>query len=87
MARMNPKRRLLAKLKAWDQQAHDCKVAANTEALQQGAVKSGLGKFDNRIGSLKPPRENWEGGSKQGKIVDGKFKPVIIGQRSRFAKS
>lgn len=87
MARMNPKRRAIARLKAELTAQHIAKVRANTEPLQGGNVRSVLTRFDNRIGSLKPPRESWEGTGKAGKIVDGKFKPTKPGSRQRFAKS
>lgn len=87
MARMNPKRRLLAKLKGWNEQAHALTVAYNAEPLQDGKVKSALSKFDNISGSLRAPRESWEGTGKAGKVVKGKFIPKKPGARQRFAKS
>lgn len=87
MARKNPKRRLLAKLKAWDMQAHSLTVAANMEPLQSGPVRSALSKFDNKVGSLRAPKETWEGTGKAGKVVRGKFVATRKGARQRFAKS
>lgn len=62
-ARLNPHRRLLAKqAKA----LKDAKMARinefdDTSLLQQGNVRSGLDKFRNKSGSLRAPRETWEG--------------------------
>lgn len=64
MARMNPRRRLIAKQKALllsivneHGPSHD-----DSSLLQQGNVKSGLTKFNNKVGSLHAPRsDTWEG--------------------------
>lgn len=100
MARMNPKRRLIAKLKKAQLEAHKARVsenAASTDNVQiMGASRKGntfkanssLAKFDTRIGSHKPPREkSWEGTGRPGKVIAGKFKPTKPGVRQRFAKS
>lgn len=99
MARMNPKRRLLAKLAEFDKQAHDLTVAYNAgqsdnsqimRVSRKGDISpahSALAKFDNKVGSLRAPRETWEGTGKRGKIVNGTFKPAKVGARQRFAKS
>lgn len=58
MARLNPKRRLLLKLREWDKQAHDLTVQYNDDSkLQQGAVRSGLAKFENKVGRATPPSD------------------------------
>jgi len=87
MARLNPKRRLLARLKEWDKQAHALTVQANADPLQDGKVRSCVQMFANKSGALRPPRENWEGVGKRGKVVGGKLKRVIPGTVGRFAKS
>lgn len=62
--RMNPQRRLIAKLKAYEAQAHSLTVGYNEEPLQKGSVRSSL---NPRVGltAYAVPRDNWEGlGSK-----------------------
>lgn len=57
MARLNPKRRLMLKLREWDKQAHDLTVQYDdSHKLQQGAVRSDLAKYENMVGQLSPPR-------------------------------
>lgn len=65
MARLNPKRRLLAKIRVYDDMAHRATVAANTEPQQQGAVRSSCDKYTG-FAHLSAPRERWEG---QGKSI------------------
>jgi hypothetical protein len=61
MARMNPKRRLIAKLKAWERQAHELTVAYNNDATVTNApVKSSLQPRVTLTHYAKP-REAWEG--------------------------
>lgn len=85
MARKNPKRRLIAKLKQWDAQAHEMTKAYNHEAINSSApVRSSLQSFKTSH-ALRPPK-GWsvtpkgqtppdEPGARKGKIVSGKFKP------------
>jgi hypothetical protein len=67
MARLNPRRRWLAKQDALQRAlltdirnehgpAHD-----DSALLQQGPVKSAMGKFDTCLPGSKPPRSLWEG--------------------------
>lgn len=73
MARMNPKRRLIQRLKAEVIARHVEKVQTNAEPLQGGKVKSALSKFDNRIGRMNPPREIWEGQGRKPRKTSQRF--------------
>lgn len=82
--RLNPQRRLIAKLKAFEAQAHSLTVAYNEEPLQKGVVRSSLSPTV-QLTAYAVPRETWESAGKRGKIVGGKFKPVKVGAKQRFA--
>lgn len=86
MARLNPHRRrlaaqakLLRDVKQEFGPSHD-----DSSKLQQGVVKSSLAPRVH-LTAYATPRDNWEGLDKRGKVVAGKFKPTIPGQKSRFA--
>jgi hypothetical protein len=67
MARLNPRRRLLAKQASVLNKAHSQRMAEfdDSTLMQQGNVKSHMTKFQNKVGAGRPPRDNWEGmGSK-----------------------
>lgn len=93
MSRLNPKRRLLAKVAALRISMHEAKITqAKAMNPQMVATEGPMRDTSSKLRLLcaehvKAPREpSWEGAGKLGKVVKGEFKPKSYA-KTRFGKS